>query len=438
MKRILAALLLIPILAFGAGNDLLINQRNPADTSTLTRAVSPPSGGGVDGIMGYSGTANVPTYYRFGSGISLSSGAVVALPQAWTDISGKPAFAAVATSGAYSDLVGVPNSFTPTSHTHAAADIVSGTLAVARIPALAISQTTGLQAALDGKFPAPTGTPTQYLRGDGSIAVFPTPFSGAYADLTGIPTTFAPSAHTQAWSTITATPTTLSGYGISDGVTSASLTSTLSSYATNSALTAGLATKLNTPAGTVSQYLRGDGSLATFPANPGGTVTSVTAGAGLAGGTITTTGTISMPSTGTAGSYANVTTDAQGRVTAGTNRSQSAATRSLNTAFQVSATRDAWVSYSVQITVTASIAGGQNGDVVLEIASDSGFTANVQTLAISGLGQTYTLAIALQGIQPQTGTITGYVPAGYYTRLRTVNVTGTPSFSYRAGQEVLQ
>lgn len=373
MKRILTALLLIPALALGAGNDLLINQRNPADTATLTRAVVPPSGGGVDGIMGYNGSTNLPIYFRFGAGLALSSGSVVALPPAWTDITGKPTFATVATSGAYADLTGKP--------------------------------------AL---------------------------FSGAYADLSGIPSTFTPAPHNQAWSTITATPTTLAGYGVTDGVTSAALTSTLTGYATTSALTTGLSGKFNTPAGTTAQYIRGDGSLAAFPAIPGGTVTSVTAGTGLAGGTITTTGTISMPNTGTAGSYANVTTDAQGRVTAGTNRSQSAATRSLNTAFQVSTTRDAWVSYSVQITVTASISGGQNGDVVLEIASDSGFTANVQTLAISGLGQTYTLAIALQGVQPQTGVVTGYVPAGYYARLRTVNTTGTPAFAYRAGQEVLQ
>lgn len=37
------------------------------------------------------------------------------------------------------------------------------------------------------------------------------------------PSTFTPSAHTQAWSTITATPTTLAGYGITDAITSASL-----------------------------------------------------------------------------------------------------------------------------------------------------------------------------------------------------------------------
>lgn len=118
-------------------------------------------------------------------------------------------------------------------------------------------------------------------------------------------------------------------------------------------------------------------------------------------------------------------------------RVQASASRSLNSAFQVSTSRDALVTYSVQITVTASIAGGQNGDIILEIASDSGFTTNVQTLSISGLGQTYTLAIALQGVQPQTGVLQGYVPAGYYARLRTVNNIGTPSYSYRAGQEVL-
>jgi len=117
--------------------------------------------------------------------------------------------------------------------------------------------------------------------------------------------------------------------------------------------------------------------------------------------------------------------------------SQSSATRTLNSIFQVSATRGAFVFYSVQITVTASIAGGQDGDCILEIASDSGFTTNVQTLMVSPSSQTYTLAIALQGVQKGPVNVSGYIPAGYYARIRTVNNTGTPAFLYRAGQEVL-
>lgn len=116
---------------------------------------------------------------------------------------------------------------------------------------------------------------------------------------------------------------------------------------------------------------------------------------------------------------------------------QSQPARALNTIFQLSTTRPAVVSYSVQITVTASIAGGQNGDVILEIASNSGFTTNVQTIAIAGNGQTYSLAIALQGVQPTTNVLSGFIPAGYYARLRTVNNTGTPSYAIRAQQEAL-
>lgn len=96
----------------------------------------------------------------------------------------------------------------------------------------------------------------------------PVLFNGAYSSLTGIPATFTPSPHTQTWSTITATPTTLAGFGITDGVTGSALTTALGGYATTGALTTGLAAKFNTPAGNTAQYLRGDGSLATFPTIP--------------------------------------------------------------------------------------------------------------------------------------------------------------------------
>ena len=54
------------------------------------------------------------------------------------------------------------------------------------------------------------------------ISALPTSFfDGDYGSLDNVPTTFAPAQHTQAFSTITSRPTTLSGYGITDAATSA-------------------------------------------------------------------------------------------------------------------------------------------------------------------------------------------------------------------------
>lgn len=106
--------------------------------------------------------------------------------------------------------------------------------------------------------------------------------------------------------------------------------------------------------------------------------------------------------------------------------------------YQINATRDAQVSYSCAVTTTATIGGASSGQVVLEICpTNSASAAAWITVGTIGNGQTITLAVALQSAQVTTESFSTLVPAGYYARLRTVSVSGAPTFSYVAGQEVL-
>jgi hypothetical protein len=93
-----------------------------------------------------------------------------------------------------------------------------------------LSDQTDLQTALDGKFNDPTGTTSQYLRGDGSLATFPAIPSGTVQSV---------------------------------GLTMPSAFSVANSPVTTSG------TLAVTGAGTTAQYIRGDGSLDTFPSLTG-------------------------------------------------------------------------------------------------------------------------------------------------------------------------
>lgn len=111
-------------------------------------------------------------------------------------------------------------------------------------------------------------------------------------------------------------------------------------------------------------------------------------------------------------------------------------TRDLNTCYQISSTRDALVSYAVEVTAVSTLSAGQLGTVFLETFTDSGCTTGTQEImrGISGLSQGLGLTVTLTN----SGTVTlhGVVAAGLYVKQRTENTTGTPSFAARPGQEV--
>ncbi len=111
-------------------------------------------------------------------------------------------------------------------------------------------------------------------------------------------------------------------------------------------------------------------------------------------------------------------------------RSQSTASRALNSAFQVSTARWATVRYSVDISTTVSLSGSQIGSVILEMATNAAFTTGVQTLQSFSNGNSGTLVIGLILTQLNTACLSGDIPPGNYVRLRTVNITGVPTFTY--------
>ncbi len=104
---------------------------------------------------------------------------------------------------------------------------------------------------------------------------------------------------------------------------------------------------------------------------------------------------------------------------------------------QISSTRNANVWYSVTLVSTATIAGSASGYVVLEICPTNSSTAGAW-IEIGRVpnGQAVSLAVTLQSVSTGGGQLGGIVPAGYYRRLRSVNVSGTPTYTYNSGQEV--
>lgn len=433
MKHILLSLALISSTAIAAPFDFFISQRNIADTATQTRQVPSPGIGYTAALMTDRFTG-LPGLYKLGNSFMVRDD-LKTLESAsdWMNVTNKPIFATVAVSGNYNDLINKPTM--PGSQVNADWNAVGGMAEILNKPALSPVATTGLYADLAGK---PT-IPAAQVNSDWSAASGP--------------------------GQILNKPSSLAGYGITDAYPMTGNPSGFLTAVSSSQVTGALGFtpySASNPSNFVSQSgarsaisltTTGTAGAATYNASTGvlnipnyapgtGTVTSVTAGSGLSGGTFTTSGTISMPAVGTPGTYASVTTDAQGRVTAGNAISiNDAPARALVTAatatgFQVSASRVAHVCYEGSFSTTSTIGGPSSATVFLETSDTNSTTAGDWTAKAQ---QTYsnniTLAVTLNQVQSNNWSMCRYVPAGKFVRLRVGGVTGTASATINANQQ---
>lgn len=113
------------------------------------------------------------------------------------------------------------------------------------------------------------------------------------------------------------------------------------------------------------------------------------------------------------------------------------ATAAAANGWQISSTRDADVSYSTTIGTSVSLSGNSTGYVVLEIAATNSTTASDwKEISRVSSGQSGTLVVGLVLNQTGGGVVTGTVPAGWYCRIRSVNTSGTPTYTANGQQEV--
>ena len=287
----------------GSGNVVL--STSPTFTTPL---LGTPTSGVLTNCTGYTYanlSGSVPTWNQNTTGTAAGLSATLAIASGGTGATTRQdamdALAGAVTSGSYLRGNGT--------------DVVMSAIQAADVPTLnqsttgsAATLTTGRTIAITGDLTYTSGSfnGSANVTGAGTLAASGVT-AGSYTtanitvDAKGRVT--AASNGTGGVTSVTGTAPVVSSGGATPAISMAAASSGVNGYMTGT-----YATKL-------------DGIATGATANTG-TVTSITAGTGLSGGTITTSGTIALANTAvTAGSYsaANITVDAQGRLTAASN-----------------------------------------------------------------------------------------------------------------------
>ena len=318
----------------------------------------------------------------------------------WADITDKPStFTPSAHTHAYADLTGIPSTFTPSAHTHAYADL------------------TGIPS---------TFTPSAHGHGNitnaGAIGVtndlvVVTGTSGVLttASRNGIDSraSFPPSTHDHTFASLTAKPSTISGYGITDAYTKTE-TDTAISTAVSGVIDAapGTLDTLNELAAALGDDPNFATSVATSISTKANNSVTISAGSGLSGGgNLTTDRTISHADTSTQASVAAsgrryitaITLDTFGHVTALSTGTETVVNTDTNTTYSVKASTqtggagldlDAGGSGSGTDTVIFKGAGATtvsytDANTITIGSTDTNTTYGAMTSTVYGLGKLF-------------------------------------------------
>jgi len=383
-----------------------------------------------------SGKPTIPTIPSNVSAFANDANYLSSVPaQSYSSITGKPTFATVATSGLYSDLTGTPT--IPSSPVNTDWNSSSGLSQILNKPNLSVYYLASNPNNYISSIPAQswasiTGKPTL-----STVSI-----TGNYSDLIGLPSipsaqinadwnassglgqilnkpsipsntnqltngaNFISSVPNQTFSSLTGKPTTLSGYGITDGYSSSNPSGYISSV----------------PAQSFSSLTGKPTTMSGYGITDGYTDTKARLALSL-----TTTGNDL-----TAATYNNSTgvLNIPGRYTPTIN----AVTRPINsTTFTPSATLQADVNYYITITCTATIGGASSGSVVLQYSTNGGSTwINAGTLMNSN---TVTLAVVLNSVTAQTACLSATIPAGALCRI-VGSTSGSTVLTYVSGTEI--